>query len=71
MLNSNRDHISAIASDEGDDRAARDLFRLLVNLERARACRTLTTAFSPEDARRYSTMSDELQRQIASMPAAP
>jgi hypothetical protein len=38
MLNSNRDHISAIASDQGEDRQARDLFRALVTIRRSALC---------------------------------
>ncbi len=62
MLNSNRDHISAIASDEGEDRAARELFRLLVNVERARVCGALAAEFSSEDARLYKSMCEDWQR---------
>jgi hypothetical protein len=65
MLNSNRDHISAIASDEGDDRAARELFRLLVNVERARVCGALAAEFSSEDARLYESMCKDWQQQLA------
>jgi hypothetical protein len=38
MLNSNRDHVTTIASDEGEDRQARDLFRTIVTLHRAGLC---------------------------------
>ncbi|PJE96425.1 hypothetical protein CUT44_18145 [Streptomyces carminius] len=38
MLNSNRDHVSTVASDEGEDRRARDLFRTLVTLHRSALC---------------------------------
>ncbi|MFE3638037.1 hypothetical protein [Streptomyces sp. NPDC059168] len=38
MLNSNRDHVTTIASDEGEDRRARDLFRAIVTLHRAGLC---------------------------------
>jgi hypothetical protein len=38
MLNSNRDHISALASNQGDDRKARDLFRALVTIRRSALC---------------------------------
>src|ERR1039457_6196299 len=38
MLNSNRDHISAIASNIGQDRRSRDLFRTLITIERSAIC---------------------------------
>jgi hypothetical protein len=38
MMNSNRDHITALASNEGDDRRVRDLFRALVSARRAGLC---------------------------------
>jgi hypothetical protein len=38
MLNSNRDHITAIASNTGDDRRARDLFRTVVLIHRSEVC---------------------------------
>ncbi|GAA5180287.1 hypothetical protein GCM10023322_12250 [Rugosimonospora acidiphila] len=38
MLNTNRDHGSAIATNEGADRRARDLFRTLVAIRRASIC---------------------------------
>ncbi|MEV3987347.1 hypothetical protein AB0J57_00400 [Streptomyces sp. NPDC049837] len=38
MLNSNRDHVSTVASDEGEDRRARDMFRSLVTVRRATWC---------------------------------
>lgn len=41
MLNSNRDHITAIASNTGDDRRARDLFRTVVLIHRSEICARL------------------------------
>lgn len=38
MLNSNRDHISAIASNTGTDRAAREYFRTIISACRASIC---------------------------------
>jgi len=38
MLNGNRDHISAIASNIGEDRRARDLFRAIVIIQRSMIC---------------------------------
>jgi hypothetical protein len=38
MLNSNRDHLTAIASNTGDDRRARDLFRTVVLIHRSEVC---------------------------------
>jgi hypothetical protein len=38
MLNSNRDHVTAIASNVGEDRRARDLFRAVINAHRATLC---------------------------------
>lgn len=38
MLNSNRDHVTAIASNTGDDRRARDLFRTVTLIHRSEIC---------------------------------
>jgi hypothetical protein len=38
MLNSNRDHISAIASDTGKDRHSRNLFRVIIMIQRSMIC---------------------------------
>jgi len=38
MLNSNRDHITAVASNKGEDRQARDLFRALITIRRSTLC---------------------------------
>jgi len=35
MLNSNRDHINTVATDEGEDRRMRQLFRVMVTGRRA------------------------------------
>ena len=60
MLNSNRDHVSTIASDGGDDRRMRALFRILVAHRRARfAMRFTADRGRTDDSRAY-------QRQLES-----
>jgi hypothetical protein len=51
--------------DEGDDRAARDLLRILVNLERSRCCAEQAAEFSAADARRYRERAADWQKQLA------
>lgn len=54
MLNSNRDHITAIASNTGDDRAARDMFRAVVTICRSSLCADRAGAAGlPADAESY------------------
>ncbi|GLZ43792.1 hypothetical protein [Actinokineospora sp. NBRC 105648] len=49
MLNSNRDHVTNIANDRGDDLAMRTLFRVLVTQRRARFAAKFATERGRED----------------------
>jgi hypothetical protein len=60
MHNTNRDHITARASNAGADKAERDLFRALVLCDRFRACSRLAAGAGLEaDARDYGRMAQE------------
>ena len=63
MLNSNRDHLTAIASDVGADRAARGLFRALVVARRSTLCAEhAERAGRAEDAEQYRIVARENRR---------
>ncbi|MEY9892456.1 hypothetical protein ABIA35_009884 [Catenulispora sp. MAP12-49] len=67
MLNSNRDHLTAIASNEGADRDMRDLFRALILTHRARLCAEYAHAHSaPHDAAEYEAVAAEQRAYITS-----
>jgi hypothetical protein len=75
MLNSNRDHLTALASNEGADSEARNFFRTIVQLHRSRLCAELARdAHNSRDARLYdeavAASESELQRQIGTMRPA-
>jgi hypothetical protein len=57
MLNINRDHISAVASNVGEDGRCRDLFRAIVTIQRSTICaqRAETCGLSA-DADSYHSM---------------
>jgi hypothetical protein len=59
-LNSNRDHITAIASNKGTDRRMRDLFRALVLTSRSTKCADQAEAIGRSaDAELYRTLAAE------------
>ncbi|XRQ13844.1 hypothetical protein ACN3XK_24050 [Actinomadura welshii] len=65
MLNSNRDHVTTVASNEGDDRRARDLFRRLVTIHRSELCAERATSYgAAEDAGSYRAIADEHRRHL-------
>jgi hypothetical protein len=67
MLNSNRDHISAIASNEGADRRARDLFRAIVLLHRSTICAVRAEKNGHhEDATLYRAIASENRMMVDS-----
>ncbi|WP_131740598.1 hypothetical protein [Actinomadura roseirufa] len=67
MLNSNRDHVTTVASNEGDDLRARDLFRRLVTLHRSDLCAERAAARgSAEDAAAYRAIAGENLRGLPS-----
>lgn len=67
MLNSNRDHISAIASNTGEDRRARDLFRALVNIHRSAICAERVKEYGlSADAASYKSVISENRAAIKS-----
>lgn len=68
MLNSNRDHITAIASNLGADREARDLFRAMVVERRSALCAEFAEhADRPEDVEQYRTVAEENRRLVAAL----
>ncbi|MES9538200.1 hypothetical protein [Actinomadura sp. NPDC000600] len=65
MLNSNRDHVTTIASNEGEDRRARDLFRRLVTLHRSGLCADRAAAYgATADAERYREITEEHRHHL-------
>lgn len=70
MLNSNRDHVSNIAHNEGEDRRMRDLFRVLVTRRRA----GFAAAFAGErghvdDSRAYQEQFERADAELGRFPA--
>ncbi|MFA7768828.1 hypothetical protein [Streptomyces sp. NRRL S-448] len=60
MLNSNRDHVSTVASDQGEDRSAREMFRALVTIRRATWCQSYAQENGmPGDAIAYRALLSE------------
>lgn len=71
MLNSNRDHVTTIASDEGEDRRARDLFRTVVTMHRAGLCLDYArTRGFDADADVYRTQLDRNRGEFDRLAAA-
>jgi hypothetical protein len=67
MHNTNRDYLTAIASNTGRDKAERDLFRTLIRLDRFGACARLATEHSQkDDADRYRSLVDEQRAKVES-----
>jgi hypothetical protein len=68
MLNSNRDHLTAIASNTGDDRRARDLFRTIVVLHRSEICAQLAArADLDEDAAWYAALAARSRHEFSAL----
>lgn len=70
MLNSNRDHLSNIADDHGEDRRMRELFRLLVTHRRAEFATAFTAGRGRTDdsaayRQQLERASTELQHHLA------
>jgi hypothetical protein len=71
MLNSNRDHISAIASNVGEDRVARDFFRSSVIIHRSVICAQYAMEHGLEaDAEAYHALASKNRRILESINAA-
>ena len=67
-LNSNRDHITAIASNLGADREARDLFRAMVVERRSALCAEFAErAGRPQDAEQYRAAADENRQLVTAL----
>jgi hypothetical protein len=67
-LNTNRDHISAIASNEGDDREMRDAFRaLIVNHRSALCAQYCEERGAAKDAAAYRDIAASQERLVASL----
>ena len=59
-LNTNRDHLTAIASNEGTDRRMRDLFRAIIGAHRSNVCADLAEKSGQrDDAQRYRSLAAE------------
>ena len=70
MLNSNRDHLTAIASNLGADREARDLFRALVVERRSMLCAEYADrAGQPEDASQYRIVAGQNHQLVTQLLA--
>lgn len=70
MLNSNRDHITAIASNTGDDRRARDLFRTVVLIHRSEICaQAAAQAGLSADADWYTSVATRSRRELEALTA--
>lgn len=67
MMNSNRDHLTALASNEGRDRRVRDLFRTLVAMRRAELCADWAADRGmADDSRAYRAMALAGRRKVES-----
>lgn len=65
MHNTNRDHLTAIASNAGRDRAERDLFRALILLDRFGVCARLATERNQKsDADQYQSLANEQRVKV-------
>jgi len=70
MLNSNRDHISAVASNVGEDRVARDLFRAIIGIHRSTICAEYATSHSLSgDVKSYHMLASENRQIIEAITA--
>jgi hypothetical protein len=65
MHNTNRDHLTAVASDTGEDKTERDLFRALILTDRFATCKRLAASHGLHaDANQYRALEAEQRAAI-------